>query len=154
VLNLADRLRVDGVDADIDQYESSPPEGWPKWMDRQISESDFILVVCTETYKRRAEGKEEFGKGQGVIWESILAYQHLYNTAANNTKFLPIALVDSHLAFIPTVLQPVSHYCVASEEGYEELYRRLTNQPRITKPPLGKIKVFDSRTVVLSKQPS
>ena len=154
VLNLADRLRVDGVDADIDQYESSPPEGWPMWMDRQISEADFILVVCTETYKRRAEGKEEFGKGRGVIWECILTYQHLYNAAANNTKFLPIALVDSHLAFIPTPLQPASHYCLASEEGYEDLYRRLTNQPRAPKPPLGKIKVFDSRTVVLSKQPS
>jgi hypothetical protein len=28
VLELADRLRADGVDAMIDQYIQSPPEGW------------------------------------------------------------------------------------------------------------------------------
>ena len=33
VLALADRLRDDGVDAILDQYESFPPQGWIKWMD-------------------------------------------------------------------------------------------------------------------------
>ena len=30
---LADRLRADGVDAVIDQYDTAPPDGWPIWMD-------------------------------------------------------------------------------------------------------------------------
>jgi hypothetical protein len=30
VLELADRLRTDGIDCHIDQYEESPPEGWPR----------------------------------------------------------------------------------------------------------------------------
>ena len=29
VLQLASRLRNDGVDAEIDQYEDAPKEGWP-----------------------------------------------------------------------------------------------------------------------------
>ena len=29
VLALSDRLRRDGIDATVDQYELSPPEGWP-----------------------------------------------------------------------------------------------------------------------------
>ena len=33
VLALADRLRQDGIDCTIDQYETAPAEGWPKWMD-------------------------------------------------------------------------------------------------------------------------
>lgn len=33
VLALSDRLRDDGVDCTVDQYEQSPPEGWQKWMD-------------------------------------------------------------------------------------------------------------------------
>ena len=30
---LAERLRSDGVDAQLDQYVAgTPPEGWPRWM--------------------------------------------------------------------------------------------------------------------------
>jgi len=47
VLSLANRLRVEGVDCQLDQYEQSPPEGWPRWMERQIEWADFVLVVCT-----------------------------------------------------------------------------------------------------------
>jgi TIR domain-containing protein len=65
VLELSNRLRADGIDCTIDQYEVSPAEGWPKWMDRQIAKSDFVLVVCTETYYRRVTGEEEKGKGLG-----------------------------------------------------------------------------------------
>jgi hypothetical protein len=32
VLQLSNRLRNDGIDCSIDQYEVSPPEGWPRWM--------------------------------------------------------------------------------------------------------------------------
>ena len=32
-LALADRLRSDGVDCMIDLYDSSPHEGWPRWME-------------------------------------------------------------------------------------------------------------------------
>lgn len=32
VLELANRLRSEGIDAMIDQYEEAPPEGWPRWM--------------------------------------------------------------------------------------------------------------------------
>ena len=36
VLSLSDRLRRDGVDSQIDQYELSPPEGWPRWMVNKV----------------------------------------------------------------------------------------------------------------------
>ena len=155
VVEFANQLRVDGIDADIDQYQSSPPEGWPVWMQRQIDTANFILVVCTETYKRRADGKEEFGKGRGVIWESILTTQYLYNAAANNTRFIPVVFEKTHVEFIPIHLQPVSYYSVATPEGYEDLYRRLTNQPKVVKPPLGVMRNFGAPPPVpLFKQPS
>jgi hypothetical protein len=50
VLELADRLRLDGIYCSIDQYESSPPEGWYRWMFNQIEGADFVLVVATEPY--------------------------------------------------------------------------------------------------------
>jgi len=36
VLALADRLRDDGVDAILDQYESFPPRGWIQWIRDQV----------------------------------------------------------------------------------------------------------------------
>ena len=48
VLDLADRLRADGIDAEIDQYNDSPPEGWPRWCERQIEAAGVVLMVCTE----------------------------------------------------------------------------------------------------------
>ena len=56
VLGLADRLRADGIDAEMDQYNASPPEGWPLWCERQIAAANVVLMVCTETYHRRVPG--------------------------------------------------------------------------------------------------
>ena len=53
VLELANRLRRDGIDCTIDQYVVVPLEGWPRWMDKQIRDSDFVVMVCTETYYQR-----------------------------------------------------------------------------------------------------
>jgi hypothetical protein len=84
VSRLAGRLREDGIDAEIDQYESAPAEGWPSWMERQIREADFVLLVCTETYLRRVEHREEPNKGLGVLWEANIIYNHLYLSPIGN----------------------------------------------------------------------
>ena len=44
VFELSERLRSEGVDCHMDQYEMSPAEGWPKWMRNQIRWADFVLV--------------------------------------------------------------------------------------------------------------
>lgn len=140
VLALANRLRDDGVDCVIDQYIVVPPEGWPRWMDRQISQADFVLLVCTNTYFRRVIGEEQRGKGLGVRWEGRLIFQHIYNAGATNTKFIPILFELGTPAHIPTPLQSTTFYAVHTEDGYEDLYRRLTNQPRTVQPKLGKLR--------------
>src|SRR5262249_27518448 len=81
VLNLANRLHSDGIDATVDQYETSPREGWPVWMERQIRESDFVLVVCTPAYLARAERREKEGVGKGAIWETWLTVQSIYEAS-------------------------------------------------------------------------
>jgi hypothetical protein len=46
VFELSERLRSEGVDCYIDQYEVSPPDGWPRWSRNQIRQADFVLVAC------------------------------------------------------------------------------------------------------------
>ena len=139
VLDLSDRLRDTGIDSNIDQYETSPPEGWPRWMANQIEEADFVLVVCTKNYERRFKGKEDHGKGLGVNWEGAIITQELYDAEAMNTTFIPVIFSPDDSAYIPLVLRSATSYNIATKEGYDTLYSRLTNQPYIVKPELGKI---------------
>ena len=143
VLALADRLRAEGVDVILDQYEGSPAEGWPRWMDRHIENADFVLMICTRTYFHRVTGKEEVGKGLGVRWEGNLIYQYIYDAGTQNTRFIPILFEDGDPAYIPKPVRGVTQYRIDSE--YEGLYRQLTNQPAAEKPELGKLRRLPSR---------
>ena len=138
MLNLAKKLRAEGVDCEIDKFVVSPPEGWPIWMQQTIDKSDFIIVVCTATYMRRFEGDEAVGTGRGAVWEGRLIQQLLYDEGGNN-RVIPIVFDLSDTIYIPTVLKSATYYDVSTESGYRELHRALTNQPRVEKPPLGQI---------------
>lgn len=145
VLRLADRLRADGIDCELDQYEESPPEGWPKWARRKMTESEYVLVACTETYLRRFDGKEDPGKGRGVKWEGAILTQELYEADGRNQKFIPVVFSADELQYVPIELRGTTHYILSVEADFDKLYRRLTNQPLVTKPQLGQLKRLPSR---------
>lgn len=138
VLGLANRLVGDGLDCIIDQYEPHPKEPWPRWMDRQIEEADFVVVVCTETYLRRASGRANRDTGRGATFESVLIIQDLYDTGMWNEKFIPVLLDEAPVEYVPKPLRGYTHYRADAERGYEDLYRHLTRQPRVVKPPAGR----------------
>ncbi len=148
VLELTDRLRKDGVDATIDRYEEAPPEGWQRWMLDRVEESDFVLIICTEQYNRRFRGKEERGKGKGATWEGGVIIQELYDTQGQNSKFITITIKPEDANFIPISHGSTSNYRLENDDGYELLYRRLTNQPETTKPDLGKLKTLPPRAPI------
>ena len=106
-------------------------------MDRQIREAAFVLMVCTERYFKRVCGTEEPGVGHGVRWEGNLIYQHIYDSGTLNERFVPVVFSESDALFIPTPMRGATVYCLASPDGYERLYGRLTGQVRVPKPPLG-----------------
>jgi ABC-type cobalamin/Fe3+-siderophores transport system ATPase subunit len=145
VLVLSNQLIEDGLDCILDQYEMSPPEGWPMWMQNQIKEANFVIIICTETYYRRATNQEETGKGLGVKWESILTYQYCYDNNSKNKKFIPVLFGSDDAKYIPDPLRGTTYHCVDTEEGYEILYRQLTNQPLVEKPPIGIIKILSPK---------
>lgn len=147
VRSLADRLRSEGVDCDIDQYEETPPEGWPRWMGRKISDSKFVLVICTEAYFNRFEGKEVKGKGLGAVWEGGIVLNSLYELGGANMKFIPVVFDYADRHFIPTPLKATTYYNLGKSSGHEDLYRRLTGQPKVKKPALGKLRALPPREI-------
>jgi hypothetical protein len=61
------RLRGHGIVVVYDEDVASgggPDEGWPRWCERQIVESDYVLACCTAMFYERFEGKQEKVEGE------------------------------------------------------------------------------------------
>jgi hypothetical protein len=69
VLELANVLRSHGVDVELDRYHVRPPQGWPRWCEEQLrpDKADFVLVICTDIYRQRVEGRTAADEGRGVM---------------------------------------------------------------------------------------
>jgi hypothetical protein len=150
VLELADRLSQDGMTVVLDQYvHPAPAEGWPLWMERNLDEVRFVLLVCTETYHRRVMRQEKAGQGRGVQWEGNLIYNRLYGNLSQGTRYLPVLLDDTPEGFIPTPVQGYTHYRLRafelSDQGYVALIRHLTDQAAAPPPPPGQRPVLPTK---------
>ena len=145
VLAFANKLRDEGIDASIDQYEESPPESWPRWMDKEIRNSDFVLVICTQTYLRKIYETEN-KTGKGVNWEISIVYQYIYDSYTNNTKFIPVLFEDASTDDVPTPLKGATFYFPDDPKGFEKLYNRLRGIKLTEKPPLGKLKPLPEKS--------
>jgi NAD-dependent SIR2 family protein deacetylase len=140
VLEFCNRLRADGVDAYIDRYEPAPPQGWPRWMVQQVESADFVLLICTDSYRKRFEGK--LAEGAGVRWEGALITQELFDDVVKNTKFIPVIFGES-TDVIPLALRPYTFYRFPQQ--YDALYRYLTDQPEVSVPTLGQVRTLPTR---------
>jgi hypothetical protein len=138
VRELGDLLRRDGIEANLDQYEASPPEGWPIWMDRAIQEAQYVLVICTKTYRDWLQDPMPRQHGRGVRWESRLIYQDLYENGSRNHKYIPVTF-EGTTDYIPRPLKDSTHYDLSTEEGYFKLLRRLQGMGAAVRPPLGQL---------------
>jgi hypothetical protein len=144
VLALSNQLRKHGVDAALDQYETRPPQGWPRWCEEQLrpDHSEFVLVVCTEMYLNRIEGRVPADEGRGVFWEGSVIYSYLYDQKTD-ARFIPIVFDRSAEGYIPRPLKGASYYRLETfglaDAGYNALYRELTHQRAVEKPPLGDV---------------
>ena len=143
VLALANTLRTKyGIDADIDRYVRAtspytPEKGWDLWMQDRIQWAEFVLIVCTETYRRRFKGQEMPGKGLGVSWEGTIIRNDLYLNQLRDTKFIPVVLSSSDLPYVPLVLNAKDKYICDDINSFEDLLYRLKKQPRIIKSEIG-----------------
>ena len=147
VLALADALCDGGIDVILDRYvHPAPEEGWPRWMERSLDEAKFVLMVCTETYRRRVRGKEESGQGTGVRWEGTLIYNRIVYGDPAGARFIPILLPGSEPTHIPDPVRGHSYYRLVTfdrtDPGYEALYRHLTGQPATPRSDLGSIQTL------------
>jgi hypothetical protein len=140
VLKLAADLRVYGVDAIIDQWDLSPGEDIPTFMEHALKSSDRVVVVCSGRYVERANT----GKG-GVGYEKMIVTAELIEDLGSK-KFIPIVR-NAKIPPVPTFLGYRLYIDFEDDAKYpsslETLLRELLNVPNPGKPPLGS-SPFDS----------
>ena len=143
IVNLADRLRADGIDADVDMYHESPSEGWTTWMINKIKNSDYVLVVCSESYYNIVNSGQEIDSGLGRRFEGKLIQKQIYDDGCVNERFIPILPPNGNRKHILEVLRDYTAYKIYDD--YNRLLKRLNGENHHM-PPLGKKEV---KTVVV-----
>lgn len=138
VTQLVEDLRANGIDARFDRdINGTPEKGWPSWMEENVQTANFVLVVCSETYLRRYEGREKPGTGKGATWEGQIIRQELYDSTGTNAKFAAVLFDPKDEQYKPSPLRPHTHYSFPASR--ETLLRWLTAQRAYNPRPLGTI---------------
>ena len=132
---LADKLLENGVNAFVDQYDLSLADRLPQFMEQQITDSDFILIVCTKTYRDKANNRTS-----GVGYEGHIISAELLS-GKNERKFIPVIKEGRAPEILPTFLAGKYGIDLSNAENFEENFNDLltTIFGVKKKPKLGKI---------------
>jgi len=84
VAQLATDLRKDGVETILDQWHAVPGDQLPAFMEREIRENDYVLIICTPKYKLKSDQR----KG-GVGYEGDIMTAEVHSQG-NHRKFIPV----------------------------------------------------------------
>jgi len=134
VLQLACRLIESGIDTVLDQWDLKLGGDLPNFMEKGISESTRVLLVCTERYTEKSNS----GNG-GVGYEKMIVTSEVFEKTGS-VKFIPV-LRQGGSAKIPIFLKSKLYIDFSKDEDYEsaidELLREILDAPIIKKPELG-----------------
>jgi hypothetical protein len=134
VLDFASTLRKRGVDAVLDQWDLKPGNDLPHFMETELTNADYVLVVCTTNYVAKANaGQGGVGYEKGILSASMMK-------DVNLSKVIPILRGTSRKA-IPTFLSSKVYIDFSNDEDVEysldDLLRVLLNAPLYEKPTIG-----------------
>ena len=133
VAKLATDLRSDGVDAILDQWASVPGDQLTSFMEKEIRENDYVLIICTPNYQLKSNAR----KG-GVGYEGDIMTAEVLSEGKHR-KFIPILAIGTWNDSAPTWLKGKYFVDLSSEENYTANYSDLIATllgTRPTAPPL------------------
>ncbi|MCK8143372.1 toll/interleukin-1 receptor domain-containing protein [Flavobacterium sp. I-SCBP12n] len=134
VLELAIRLRNNGIDAIIDQFELQAGDDVPHFMETSLAKADKIIMICTERYVNKANN----GEG-GVGYEKMIVTSNLLKRIDEN-KVIPIIRQNGETK-LPTFLSSKLYINFSKNDEYEfnfdNLLRTIHKTPIFEKPPIG-----------------
>lgn len=140
VVDLATRLRTDGIDIVLDVWDLEAGHDKYHFMERMVSDPSigYVLVICNAKYAEKANTR-----AGGVGDETQIISPEIYSNTKNK-KFIPVLaeVDDDGKSLVPSYLKTRIYIDISSEQayfdGYDKLLRLLHGAPEFPKPALGK----------------
>ncbi len=129
VSELAVKLRHNGIDTTLDQWNLQPGDDITRFMERGILDADRILVVCTDNYVSKANA----GEG-GVGYERMIITKKNIEKQGN-LKFIPIIRQTLTEDKTPEFLKDRVAIDFTDDKQFEEKFEELLHE-RLLVPPL------------------
>ena len=137
VLELSTKLRNDGVDVILGQWDLRPGDDRTLFMENGIRDSERVLVICTDNYVKKANARKD-----GVGYEGTILTAELVEDLQTN-KYIPIIRQVSGPEKTPSFLGTRVYIDFRDENQFEERFYELLHEihqvPLEKKPPLGNI---------------
>jgi hypothetical protein len=148
VLKLATRVREKGVDVVLDQWDLEYGNDLPLFMETNVRESDFVVIVCTPPYAKKANASSG-----GAGYEKQIVTGEMFH-GAKASKFIPLVRSGSDDEALPSYLKSRKYVDFRDDTKFDEklddLLHQLHGVPKNPRPPIGQ---FPFSTTGQSKQP-
>jgi hypothetical protein len=140
VREFAKHLRRCGIDVTLDQWHLGLGDNRFQFMEKSVTHSEFVLVICTPTYAERSE--ERSG---GVGYESNIITGRIAEQAGRQ-KFIPVLRSGDWTTSVPAWLKFAAGCDLRGEpylqEQFQDLLKTLHRKKAIA-PALGPIPSFE-----------
>jgi hypothetical protein len=136
VRRLATRLQENGVTILLDQWDLHPGRDLTNYMESSVRNSDFVLLICTPVFARRANGQPG-----GVGYEKGIVSGEIFSSSSVPGKFVPLLRAGEIIESVPSYLKSrvfIDFRNDANFDGeFELLLRHLYAKPAFERPLLG-----------------
>ena len=134
VLELASKLRSNGVDIVFDQFETRLGSDLPLFMEQGLSKSNRVICICSEQYNEKANsGLSGVGYEKRIICSEIVK-------DSSTAWIVPIIRNNNSTSKLPMFLSSLKYISFEDDTKFStnfyDLLRDLHDQKNL--PPLGK----------------
>ena len=140
VLKLATKLRDNGIDAILDQWELELGKLIPNFMENSVTKSDRVICVITPNYNEKT-----INLHGGVGYEYSIISAEIMDKI-DTQKFIPL-LKEGDNESIPKSLKGRTYIDMRNDNRFddrlEDLLRDIYKEPKNKKPPIGRRPKFD-----------
>lgn len=142
----ATELERNGIYTLLDQWDLKPGLDLLKYMEESITNSDYVILICTPLYAQKANDREG-----GVGWENTVISGEMFNSVSKETKFVPILKSGTKENAIPSYLTGKVYIDFVKNDFFqssmEKLLRHIFDSPEYIRPDRGSKPTFADASV-------
>jgi len=158
VADLATRLRHNGIETILDQWHAVLGDQLPDFMEKEIRNNDFVLIICTPKYRSKCDNRDG-----GAGYEGDIMTAEVFTTK-NHRKFIPVLAKGSWDEAAPSWLKGKFYLDLSTPKQDERNYPRLIDallhshpepppvMPRIAAIPPRQFPITPSVVIVENRQ--